>query len=71
MERSFKFSEFINFLQYDLEISSSEIAMALRTHQQWHDPLPMLLWQYGLISIEQLTKIFDWLEMQTHKDFKL
>ena len=71
MERSFKFSEFINFLQDDLQISSSAIAMALRTHQQWHDPLPMLLWQYGLISIEQLTKIFDWLEMQPPKDWKL
>lgn len=71
MERSFKFSEFISFLQDDLEISHSAIAMALRTHQQWHDPLPMLLWQYGLISIEQLTRIFDWLEMQPHKDFKL
>ncbi|MBE9226168.1 DUF2949 domain-containing protein [Phormidium sp. LEGE 05292] len=71
MERSFKFSEFINFLQDDLQISSSAIAMALRTHQQWHDPLPMLLWQYGLISIEQLTRIFDWLEMQPPKDWKL
>ena len=71
MERSFKFSEFINFLEIDLEISSSAIAMALRTHQQWNDPLPMLLWQYGLISIEQLTRIFDWLEMQPPKDWKL
>jgi len=24
--------------------------------------LPMLLWQYGLVTIEQLDRIFDWLE---------
>ncbi len=27
--------------------------------------LPMLLWQYGLVSLEQLQQIFDWLESQT------
>ncbi|NHC37997.1 DUF2949 domain-containing protein [Scytonema millei VB511283] len=26
----------------------------------------MILWQYGLISIDQLARIFDWLENKTH-----
>jgi hypothetical protein len=24
--------------------------------------LPMILWQYGLVTLEQLDRIFDWLE---------
>ncbi|WP_155834800.1 DUF2949 domain-containing protein [Leptolyngbya sp. PCC 6406] len=26
------------------------------------DQLPMVLWQYGLVSLAQLEDIFDWLE---------
>jgi hypothetical protein len=55
------YSRFIRFLQEDLAISASSIAIAQR---QEKDPglLPMLLWQYGLVTIEQLDRIFDWLE---------
>jgi hypothetical protein len=24
--------------------------------------VPMILWQYGLVTLEQLDRIFDWLE---------
>lgn len=64
MERSLKLTEFVNFLQDELAISSSAITVALRQRRHSDDPLPMLLWQYGLISIEQLQQIFDWLEKQ-------
>ncbi|NEQ28748.1 MAG: DUF2949 domain-containing protein [Microcoleus sp. SIO2G3] len=55
------YSRFIRFLQEDLAISASSIAIAQR---QGQDPglLPMILWQYGLVTIDQLDKIFDWLE---------
>ena len=36
--------------------------MALRHCEQDPGPLPMVLWQYGLITIEQLEKIYDWME---------
>ncbi|TVQ25973.1 MAG: DUF2949 domain-containing protein [Leptolyngbya sp. DLM2.Bin15] len=52
----------INFLQDDLAIPEDSIAVALRHHVQKTDPLPMVLWQYGLITLEQLDKIFDWME---------
>jgi len=55
-------SQLINFLQEELEISSKSIALALRHSQQDSGPLPMILWQYGLVSLEQLEQIFDWLE---------
>lgn len=56
----------IQFLQQELAVSSTEIAVLLRHPEQTHAPLPMLLWQYGLISLQQLTQVFDWLETQAY-----
>jgi hypothetical protein len=55
-------SRFIRFLQEDLALSSSSIAIALRHREQDPGPLPMILWQYGLVTLEQLDRIFDWME---------
>lgn len=52
----------IQFLQDDLAVSSAEIDVLLRHPEQAHAPLHIILWQYGLITIQQLTQIFDWLE---------
>jgi len=56
------YTRFINFLQEDLAISTAAIAVALRHREQDPGPLPMILWQYGLITLEQLNRIYDWLE---------
>lgn len=55
-------SQFIRFLQDDLAISASSIEIALKHCEQDPGPLPMILWQYGLITMEQLEQIYDWLE---------
>ena len=52
----------IRFLQDDLAISTASLAVALRHREQDPGPLPMILWQYGLITLEQLDQIYDWLE---------
>lgn len=57
-----KYTKFIRFLQEDLSISSASIAMATRQREHDPGPLPMILWQYGLVTLEQLEQIFDWLE---------
>ena len=57
-----KYTQFINFLQEELSISNNSIAIALRHREQDPGPLPMILWQYGLVTLEQLDKIYDWLE---------
>ena len=62
-------TEFINFLQGELDISDDAIAMALRHREQETGPLHMILWQYGLVSLEQLQRIFDWLESSTSIKF--
>ncbi|MBW4678869.1 MAG: DUF2949 domain-containing protein [Microcoleus vaginatus WJT46-NPBG5] len=55
-------NKFIRFLQEDLAISASCLKIALRHREQDPGPLPMILWQYGLVTIEQLERIYDWLE---------
>ncbi|MBD1922033.1 DUF2949 domain-containing protein [Microcoleus sp. FACHB-831] len=56
------YSRFLRFLQEDLAISKASMAIALRHREQDPGPLPMILWQYGLVTLEQLDRIYDWLE---------
>lgn len=53
----------ISFLQEELEISASEIALAQRRGEA-SNVLPIILWQYGLLTLEQLDKVFNWLETE-------
>ena len=62
------YTRLIRFLQEELAISPASIAVAERVGgneqpQRDRDPnsLPVLLWQYSLVTLEQLDKIFDWL----------
>jgi hypothetical protein len=50
----------LDFLENDLAIPAESLAIALR-HGEHATQLPMILWQYGLVSLEQLNLIFDWL----------
>jgi Protein of unknown function (DUF2949) len=52
----------IEFLRDELGISENAIAIAQRHHDSTPNVLPMILWQYGLITLEDLDRIFDWLE---------
>ena len=56
------YSRLIRFLEEELALSPSSIEMALRHREQDPGPLPMILWNYGLITIEQLDQIFEWME---------
>ncbi|GAB4200904.1 MAG: hypothetical protein Fur006_52800 [Coleofasciculaceae cyanobacterium] len=58
-------TQFISFLQDELAIPAQAIAVALKHREQDAGLLHMILWQYGLVSLEQLQRIFDWLEYST------
>ncbi len=62
MEFKFEVTEFGRFLQEKLTISSREIAFVMQKQEEYNAPIPMLLWQYGLVSQSGLDLIFDWLE---------
>lgn len=55
-------SRLVRFLEEELAVSTSSIAIALRHWEHNPGPLPIILWQYGLITLEQLDQIYDWLE---------
>jgi len=52
----------LRFLKEELLLPNDSIGLALRHVEQDPGPLPIVLWQYGLITLEQLNKIYDWLE---------
>lgn len=59
MEASTK-TKLIRFLNEQLAVSTDELKIAVRQSDATYGNLPMVLWQYGLISLSQLEQIFDW-----------
>ena len=51
----------LDFLRQELAIPDSAVAFAKRHQEQDPSLLPLALWQYGLVTLEQLDQIFDWL----------
>lgn len=49
----------IVYLQTELNIPDTAIHLALRRRVIDEDPLALVLWQYGLVTLEQLTHIFN------------
>lgn len=58
------------FLQEDMGLPAADIntarklltRLSLQQPEQVLNLLPIVLWQYGLVSLEQLDRVFDWLE---------
>jgi hypothetical protein len=59
---STSYERLIQFLRDDLRLAPSSIEMAIKYRERDQGPLPMILWRYGLITLEQLERIYDWLE---------
>lgn len=55
-------TQLIHFLQEELAVPASAIALALRRHESESNWLPIILWQYGLITLQQLNQVFEWME---------
>lgn len=57
-----KTRELIKFLREELAVPTSSIDLALKQTEQPVSQLPIVLWNYGLVTLSQLGQIFDWLE---------
>jgi hypothetical protein len=57
-----KLNRLIQFLHETLAVPTEAISLGLRQAGQATNLLPMVLWQYGLISTAQLNQVFDWME---------
>ncbi len=55
-------TQLVSFLKDDLNIPAGAISLGLRYCEQKANFLPITLWQYGLVTLDQLSQIFDWLE---------
>ena len=59
------YEKFIKFLKEELALSTDSIATVQRTVEQNPAPIPMILWQYGLVTLEELDRIYDWLHSKS------
>ncbi|MBW4509093.1 MAG: DUF2949 domain-containing protein [Scytonematopsis contorta HA4267-MV1] len=57
-----RLADLINFLQQELAIPATDLQFALRYSHQTPNFLPIILWQYGFVTLTQLECIFDWLD---------
>ncbi len=51
----------VSFVQTEFGVSNDELATAFH-HDDSATQLPMILWQYGFITVTQLDLLFAWLE---------
>lgn len=56
-----KQAQFKKFLVEELAISKSALALAEKQGEQTPNLMAMILWQYGLVSLEQLERIWNWM----------
>jgi Protein of unknown function (DUF2949) len=52
---------FLHYLTQNLGLSEAALAILTRQQQPTTTELPIVLWNYGLITLEQLGEIFDWM----------
>ncbi len=56
--------ELQDFLQRRLGLSSNALNLGLRQAELEQAPLPIVLWSFGLLSLDQLQQVFDWQSIQ-------
>ncbi len=56
----------VNFLCQDLNLPTESVQLALKQTQSARGTLPMILWQYGLVSLQQLDRIFEVFEFYSY-----
>jgi len=54
----------LQFLQRRLGLSPSALELGQRQAELEQTPLPIVLWSFGLLSLQQLEDVFDWQNSQ-------
>ncbi|KAI9133319.1 DUF2949 domain-containing protein [Acaryochloris sp. CCMEE 5410] len=55
-------TKLIRYLREELLIPADAISLAIRQQHNLSSQLPIILWQFGFITIQQLDQVFEWLE---------
>ena len=54
----------LQFLQRRLGLSPSALVLGQRNAELEQAPLPIVLWSFGLLSLQQWEDVFDWQNSQ-------
>ena len=58
--------EMINFLSDEIGLDESTIELGIKLSMKNNSPLPILLWSYGMLTIEELDKLYSFLFQKKH-----
>ena len=53
--------EIIDYLFIEVGLEESSIELGLKLSEKNNTPLPILLWSYGMLTIEELDKLYSFL----------
>ena len=53
--------EMIFYLYYEVGLEESSIELGIKLSVKNNTPLPILLWSYGMLTIEELDKLYSFL----------
>ena len=59
--KSYNYNNQIKFLSNDIGLSESAIKLGIKLSKKNNASLPITLWSYGLINIEELDRIYNYL----------
>ncbi|MGB7086186.1 MAG: DUF2949 domain-containing protein [Phormidesmis sp.] len=54
-------AQFFQFLEDELSLSPESISLALKQHYEDVSLLPITLWKCGMVTIDDVSSMFDWL----------
>ena len=54
----------LRYLRQELGLSDNALQRGLKQSDQEQAPLPVVLWRFGLISLEQLDQVLSWQTLQ-------
>ena len=58
--------EIIIYLFNEVGLKESSIELGIKLSKKNNTPLPLLLWSYGIITIEELDKLYSFLFQKMH-----
>jgi hypothetical protein len=50
----------LRYLRQELALSDNALQLGLRQSEQEQAPLPVVLWRFGLISLDQFDQVLSW-----------
>ncbi len=64
---NYVFKEMIIYLFNEVGLEESSIELGIKLSMKYKTPLPILLWSYGMLTIEELDKLYSFLFQKMDK----